>query len=214
MATEQAVVMAVHEADIALKEAAGATNLTSADRASPSAPPAKKPRVAHGSVAVCQIPGCTTPDLANAPTYNLRHRICVTHFKAESIEMADSTMRRWCHQCGRLQDTVDFSGVQRSCRETLLAKADRRHMLKTAMKKAEVAAAAKEERMRELSKEAEGRAIEAYLAGVSTQVLGRVAGMAQVCYSCCSSLPSRMNGLWSVPFLGGDRGEIPRELRA
>ena len=53
--------------------------------------PAKRSRSSHqGGPIVCQVTGCTTPDLAGAPTYNLRHRICLTHFKVRFAAVPSS----------------------------------------------------------------------------------------------------------------------------
>ncbi|KAI3764990.1 hypothetical protein L2E82_15009 [Cichorium intybus] len=78
-----------------------------------------------GSVqAYCQVEGCTT-DMSNCKTYHRRHKVCEVHSKAP-IVITGGCQQRFCQQCSRFHDLLEFDDAKRSCRRRLAGHNERR----------------------------------------------------------------------------------------
>ncbi|KAL5699720.1 hypothetical protein ACHQM5_030586 [Ranunculus cassubicifolius] len=82
-------------------------------------PTAKKSRASFQSTLTprCQVEGCNL-DLTSAKDYHRRHRVCETHSKCPRVLVA-GLERRFCQQCSRFHDLVEFDEKKRSCRRRL-----------------------------------------------------------------------------------------------
>ena len=76
----------------------------------------KGSRAASG---LCQIPGCCVRLTENDfRTGHPRFQMCKIHKDALDIDI-EGKLHRFCQQCGRLQVSLDFDGLKRSCRQSL-----------------------------------------------------------------------------------------------
>ncbi|XP_010542291.1 PREDICTED: squamosa promoter-binding-like protein 5 [Tarenaya hassleriana] len=73
---------------------------------------------------LCQAEKCTA-DLTEAKQYHRRHRVCEVHAKALSAMVA-GVRQRFCQQCSRFHELVEFDGAKRSCRGRLAGHNERR----------------------------------------------------------------------------------------
>lgn len=80
---------------------------------------AKKSRASyHNSMTPrCQVEGCNL-DLTSAKDYHRRHRVCESHSKCPRVVVA-GLERRFCQQCSRFHDLMEFDEKKRSCRRRL-----------------------------------------------------------------------------------------------
>ncbi|KAF9616629.1 hypothetical protein IFM89_030798 [Coptis chinensis] len=65
----------------------------------------------------CQVEGCNF-DLSSSKDYHRRHRVCETHSKCPRVVVA-GLERRFCQQCSRFHDLMEFDEKKRSCRRRL-----------------------------------------------------------------------------------------------
>ena len=65
----------------------------------------------------CQVEGCVT-DLSGLKEYHNRYKICEYHLKIPSI-IREGVRQRFCQQCGRFHNLIEFDGDKRSCRARL-----------------------------------------------------------------------------------------------
>ncbi|WIA19503.1 hypothetical protein OEZ85_004114 [Tetradesmus obliquus] len=67
----------------------------------------------------CQVPGChANLNAAGVSTYFRRHRVCLSHAKADQVLISGIAMR-FCQQCGIMHPLPDFDGSRKSCRVQL-----------------------------------------------------------------------------------------------
>lgn len=80
---------------------------------------AKKSRASYQSSMTprCQVEGCNL-DLTSAKDYHRRHRVCENHSKSPRVLVA-GLERRFCQQCSRFHDLLEFDEKKRSCRRRL-----------------------------------------------------------------------------------------------
>eukprot|EP00887_Chlorella_sp_A99_P007360 scaffold2.g7360.t1 len=79
------------------------------------------------------VPGCGV-ELVDSKTYYRRYRICVEHCNLPSM-IVDGKRCRFCQQCGRFHDIVEFEGTRKSCRNKLKRHNERRRSAAPAKKK-------------------------------------------------------------------------------
>nr|WEY03294.1 squamosa promoter-binding-like protein 1 [Gorteria diffusa] len=72
----------------------------------------------------CQVEGCTY-DMSNCKTYHRRHKVCEIHAKAP-IVITGGFQQRFCQQCSRFHDLMEFDDAKRSCRRRLAGHNERR----------------------------------------------------------------------------------------
>ncbi|XP_071714814.1 squamosa promoter-binding-like protein 3 [Rutidosis leptorrhynchoides] len=80
--------------------------------------------VGSTSVRCCQAEKCTS-DLGEAKQYHRRHRVCEFHAKAGSVFVA-GIQQRFCQQCSRFHELLEFDEAKRSCRKRLAGHNERR----------------------------------------------------------------------------------------
>ncbi|KAF8389509.1 hypothetical protein HHK36_026204 [Tetracentron sinense] len=80
---------------------------------------AKRSRASYQSTQTpcCQVEGCNL-DLTSTKDYYRRHRVCESHSKCPKVIVA-GLERRFCQQCSRFHDLLDFDEKKRSCRRRL-----------------------------------------------------------------------------------------------
>ncbi|KAL5061725.1 hypothetical protein RYX36_023462 [Vicia faba] len=72
----------------------------------------------------CQAERCGA-DLTDAKRYHRRHKVCEFHSKAPVVMVAGQR-QRFCQQCSRFHDLVEFDESKRSCRRRLAGHNERR----------------------------------------------------------------------------------------
>ncbi|KAL7603561.1 hypothetical protein Lser_V15G16428 [Lactuca serriola] len=72
----------------------------------------------------CQVEGCTA-DMSNCKTYHRRHKVCELHSKAPVV-ITGGYQQRFCQQCSRFHDLIEFDNAKRSCRRRLAGHNERR----------------------------------------------------------------------------------------
>ncbi|KAI7731764.1 hypothetical protein M8C21_027496 [Ambrosia artemisiifolia] len=77
-----------------------------------------------GSIAYCQVEGCTN-DMINCKPYHRRHKVCEAHSKAPVV-ITGGYQQRFCQQCSRFHDIREFDDAKRSCRMRLAGHNERR----------------------------------------------------------------------------------------
>ncbi|XP_077222659.1 squamosa promoter-binding-like protein 3 [Tasmannia lanceolata] len=79
----------------------------------------KKSRASYQSMQTprCQVEGCNV-DLTAAKEYHRKHRVCEDHSKCPKVIVAEQECR-FCQQCSRFHDLLEFDEKKRSCRRRL-----------------------------------------------------------------------------------------------
>ncbi|KAF8025830.1 hypothetical protein BT93_F2610 [Corymbia citriodora subsp. variegata] len=72
----------------------------------------------------CQAERCGT-DLTDAKRYHRRHKVCEVHAKAPVV-MVGGLRQRFCQQCSRFHELMEFDESKRSCRRRLAGHNERR----------------------------------------------------------------------------------------
>ncbi|XP_058747401.1 squamosa promoter-binding-like protein 3 [Vicia villosa] len=72
----------------------------------------------------CQAERCGA-DLTDAKKYHRRHKVCEFHSKSPVVMVA-GLRQRFCQQCSRFHDLVEFDESKRSCRRRLAGHNERR----------------------------------------------------------------------------------------
>ncbi|WOL12852.1 squamosa promoter-binding-like protein 16 [Canna indica] len=90
--------------------------------AAASSAPSRRARAGPGSggggqMASCSVDGCKS-DLSNSREYHRRHKVCEVHSKTPVV-MVGGQEQRFCQQCSRFHQLVEFDEVKRSCRKRL-----------------------------------------------------------------------------------------------
>ncbi|KAF8052384.1 hypothetical protein N665_1564s0006 [Sinapis alba] len=78
----------------------------------------------RGSSRLCQVDRCTS-DLKEAKQYHRRHKVCEVHAKASSVYLT-GVKQRFCQQCSRFHELLEFDEAKRSCRKRLAGHNERR----------------------------------------------------------------------------------------
>uniref|UniRef100_A0A2P2NMS9 SBP-type domain-containing protein n=1 Tax=Rhizophora mucronata TaxID=61149 RepID=A0A2P2NMS9_RHIMU len=76
------------------------------------------------SLPSCQVENCGT-DLTDAKRYHRRHKVCEVHAKASAVMVA-GLRQRFCQQCSRFHELLEFDEAKRSCRRRLAGHNERR----------------------------------------------------------------------------------------
>ncbi|XP_073311913.1 squamosa promoter-binding-like protein 8 [Primulina huaijiensis] len=87
----------------------------------------KKGSIGGGSSSVmkmCRAEKCSV-DLGDAKAYHRRHKVCEHHAKAQVVLVA-GIQQRFCQQCSRFHELVEFDESKRSCRRRLAGHNERR----------------------------------------------------------------------------------------
>ncbi|KAF9617070.1 hypothetical protein IFM89_033175 [Coptis chinensis] len=79
----------------------------------------KRSRASYDSTQTrrCQVEGCNI-DLSSSRDYYRRHRVCESHSKCPRVVVA-GLESRFCQQCSRFHDMMEFDENKRSCRRRL-----------------------------------------------------------------------------------------------
>ncbi|RLN35783.1 squamosa promoter-binding-like protein 13 [Panicum miliaceum] len=85
--------------------------------ASSSSDPVAARRGAAGGGPSCQVERCAA-DLHDARRYYRRHKVCEPHSKAPAVLVA-GLRQRFCQQCSRFHELLEFDGDKHSCRRRL-----------------------------------------------------------------------------------------------
>ncbi|KAK3404734.1 hypothetical protein EUGRSUZ_K01046 [Eucalyptus grandis] len=72
----------------------------------------------------CQAEKCTA-DLTEARQYHRRHKVCEQHAKAPAV-VVGGLYQRFCQQCSRFHELLEFDENKRSCRRRLAGHNERR----------------------------------------------------------------------------------------
>ncbi|KAK4753289.1 hypothetical protein SAY87_022087 [Trapa incisa] len=72
----------------------------------------------------CQAEKCGA-NLSEAKRYHRRHKVCEVHAKAAVVIVA-GLRQRFCQQCSRFHELVEFDDSKRSCRRRLAGHNERR----------------------------------------------------------------------------------------
>ncbi|CAM0905978.1 unnamed protein product [Alopecurus aequalis] len=72
----------------------------------------------------CQAERCGA-DLTEAKRYHRRHKVCEAHAKAAVVLVA-GLRQRFCQQCSRFHELLEFDDTKRSCRRRLAGHNERR----------------------------------------------------------------------------------------
>ncbi|XP_065864533.1 squamosa promoter-binding protein 1-like [Euphorbia lathyris] len=72
----------------------------------------------------CQVDKCGV-DLSEAKRYHRRHKVCELHAKAPAVLVA-GLRQRFCQQCSRFHELMEFDEAKRSCRRRLAGHNERR----------------------------------------------------------------------------------------
>ncbi|EEF44400.1 squamosa promoter-binding protein 1 [Ricinus communis] len=72
----------------------------------------------------CQAEKCMA-DLNDAKPYHRRHKVCEYHAKAQIVLVA-GIRQRFCQQCSRFHELIEFDETKRSCRRRLAGHNERR----------------------------------------------------------------------------------------
>ncbi|XP_068652366.1 squamosa promoter-binding-like protein 14 isoform X2 [Aristolochia californica] len=91
-----------------------------------AAAPSKRGRglVQGNHIPRCQVEGCKV-DLTGAKAYYCRHKVCGMHSKSPKVIVA-GLEQRFCQQCSRFHQLVEFDQGKRSCRRRLAGHNERR----------------------------------------------------------------------------------------
>ncbi|GMH08198.1 hypothetical protein Nepgr_010038 [Nepenthes gracilis] len=91
-----------------------------------AATPPKKARgvVQSAQPPRCQVEGCRV-DLSDAKAYYSRHKVCGMHSKSAKVIVA-GLEQRFCQQCSRFHQLLEFDEGKRSCRRRLAGHNERR----------------------------------------------------------------------------------------
>ncbi|EMS67887.1 Squamosa promoter-binding-like protein 13 [Triticum urartu] len=73
---------------------------------------------------ICQAERCGA-DLSEAKRYHRRHKVCEAHAKAAVVVVA-GLRQRFCQQCSRFHELLEFDDQKRSCRRRLAGHNERR----------------------------------------------------------------------------------------
>ncbi|XP_075488857.1 squamosa promoter-binding protein 1-like isoform X1 [Primulina tabacum] len=87
----------------------------------------KKGSIGGGSSSVmkmCRAEKCSV-DLGDAKAYHRRHKVCEHHAKAQVVLVA-GIQQRFCQQCSRFHELLEFDESKRSCRRRLAGHNERR----------------------------------------------------------------------------------------
>ncbi|KAG9439197.1 hypothetical protein H6P81_019362 [Aristolochia fimbriata] len=91
-------------------------------------PHGKRPAGAGGvpqlSAPACQAEKCAA-DLSEAKRYHRRHKVCEHHSKAPVV-LVGGLRQRFCQQCSRFHELMEFDEAKRSCRRRLAGHNERR----------------------------------------------------------------------------------------
>ncbi|KAK9085330.1 hypothetical protein Sjap_025741 [Stephania japonica] len=79
---------------------------------------------AAAAAARCQAERCSA-DLSEAKRYYRRHKVCEHHSKAAVVVVA-GLRQRFCQQCSRFHELLEFDEAKRSCRRRLAGHNERR----------------------------------------------------------------------------------------
>ncbi|KAF8083562.1 hypothetical protein N665_0765s0005 [Sinapis alba] len=85
---------------------------------------ARGPNTDRVPLRLCQVDRCTA-NLTEAKQYYRRHKVCEVHAKACSATVAGAK-QRFCQQCSRFHELVEFDETKRSCRRRLAGHNERR----------------------------------------------------------------------------------------
>nr|BCL01230.1 squamosa promoter-binding-like protein 4 [Gentiana triflora] len=77
-----------------------------------------------GVVGGCQVENCDA-DMAAAKPYHRRHKVCEKHSKAAVVYFSGDP-KRFCQQCSRFHELIEFDENKRSCRRRLAGHNQRR----------------------------------------------------------------------------------------
>ncbi|KAL9243616.1 hypothetical protein vseg_017481 [Gypsophila vaccaria] len=80
--------------------------------------------VANNIIVCCQADNCTA-DLTDAKRYHRRHKVCEFHAKAPVV-IVHGYHQRFCQQCSRFHEVLEFDDTKRSCRRRLAGHNERR----------------------------------------------------------------------------------------
>ncbi|CAN6560959.1 unnamed protein product [Malus baccata var. baccata] len=72
----------------------------------------------------CQVERCAA-DLVDAKRYYRRHKVCEFHSKA-AVVIVSGIQQRFCQQCSRFHELIEFDEAKRSCRRRLAGHNERR----------------------------------------------------------------------------------------
>ncbi|KAG2637164.1 squamosa promoter-binding-like protein 13 [Panicum virgatum] len=92
--------------------------------ASGSSDPVAARRGAAGGGPSCQVERCAA-DLHVARRYYRRHKVCEPHSKELAVLVA-GLRQRFCQQCSRFHELLEFDGDKHSCRRRLMGHNARR----------------------------------------------------------------------------------------
>ncbi|KAK3404736.1 squamosa promoter-binding protein 1 [Eucalyptus grandis] len=88
-------------------------------------PPSSGSRRGSGAASRnCQAEKCTA-DLTEARQYHRRHKVCEQHAKAPAV-VVGGLYQRFCQQCSRFHELLEFDENKRSCRRRLAGHNERR----------------------------------------------------------------------------------------
>ncbi|KAK4342334.1 hypothetical protein RND71_038150 [Anisodus tanguticus] len=76
------------------------------------------------SLRSCQAEKCSV-DLSDAKQYHKRHKVCEYHAKSQVVVVA-GLRQRFCQQCSRFHELMEFDESKRSCRRRLAGHNERR----------------------------------------------------------------------------------------
>ncbi|KAG6490661.1 hypothetical protein ZIOFF_051971 [Zingiber officinale] len=85
--------------------------------AAAAAVPSRRARAGSNAGASCLVDGCKS-DLSNSREYHRRHKVCEVHSKTPMV-MVGGQEQRFCQQCSRFHQLLEFDEVKRSCRKRL-----------------------------------------------------------------------------------------------
>ncbi|KAI5571519.1 hypothetical protein POPTR_011G116800v4 [Populus trichocarpa] len=72
----------------------------------------------------CQVEKCGA-NLTDAKRYHRRHKVCEVHAKSPAVVVA-GLRQRFCQQCSRFHELLEFDETKRSCRRRLAGHNERR----------------------------------------------------------------------------------------
>ncbi|CAJ2659765.1 unnamed protein product [Trifolium pratense] len=81
------------------------------------------------STPICQAENCET-DLTFMKRYHRRHKVCEFHSKVTYVMVA-GLRQRFCQQCSRFHELIEFDEAKRSCRKRLARHNERRRKSNT-----------------------------------------------------------------------------------
>ncbi|KAF5728297.1 hypothetical protein HS088_TW21G00444 [Tripterygium wilfordii] len=81
------------------------------------------------SLPSCQVERCSV-DLTDAKRYHRRHKVCEVHAKSPAV-IVSGLRQRFCQQCSRFHELLEFDEAKRSCRRRLAGHNERRRKSST-----------------------------------------------------------------------------------